>query len=768
VANWSAQQLVEFSTSLAPYGDEASVVHAAIERAAEAFEAEVAAVVRERSVVAAVGFPTGRIPEFEVLAVADGRSDTLQVPGVGVCAAVAVAIEDERIGSFIVARALDEPFTQEETSLLRGMVRMLALTLSSLHALEAERAIRAESERHAREKEEALATLRERQTLLERLSTIQRSISHRDELQAVLDSIVQGAHDLLGDEIVGLRLIDGHEPEFMVMVSSYGVAADVLAQTLRMPVGEGTGGRAISEGRVVVIEDYTHEAGGLEVFRHQGVRAAMAAPVHENGRVVGSLTVATRRARAYNHSEQEALLAFAEHASLALTDARTVEQQLYQAFHDPLTGLANRARFFDRLESAIADPSSQTVAVLFIDLDGFKVVNDSLGHATGDGLLVSVAERITGCLRGSDLAARLGGDEFAILTADGERPADTVPIAQRIIQAIGEPFVVGAREVFITASIGIATRGRHAEDAGELLRNADVAMYKAKTAGKGRYAIFEPGMHAAMVARLDLEADLRGALDREEFVVHYQPIMALESGTLSGFEALVRWQHPDRGLILPGEFIPLAEETGSIVGLGRWVMQQATQDLRDWQREYRVPGELTLSVNVSPRQFQQPSLVRQIAEAIKQAELDPSQIIIEITESVLMQDTESTIAKLWQIKRLGVRLAIDDFGTGYSSLSYLRRFPVDILKVDKSFIDGLLRGPEESALARAIVRLGHSLDLQTVAEGIEEHSQLETLLALRCENGQGYLYAPPLDRADAERFIVEHGGGTHRGLRSVS
>jgi diguanylate cyclase (GGDEF)-like protein len=435
---------------------------------------------------------------------------------------------------------------------------------------------------------------------------------------------------------------------------------------------------------------------------------------------------------------------------------RELNHQLtHQAFHDPLTNLANRARLTDRVQHALgrAARHDEELVVLFIDLDNFKAVNDSLGHAVGDQLLINVSERIRGCLRAVDTPARLGGDEFAVLLEDVVEPGEAMQVANRILESLQLPFVLADKEVFSNASIGIAFSHPGETDADELLRNADVAMYAAKSCGKGRVEVFESRLHTEVLRRLALEADLRAAVERNEFVIYYQPTVRLDSGDVSGFEALVRWQHPERGLVPPGEFIASAESSGLIVPIGRWVLREACQQVRRWQTAYAGAERLSISINLSARQLQDACIVDDVADALAASGLEPSALVLEITETLLMQDVEATVQRLRQLKALGVRLAIDDFGTGYSSLSYLRRFPVDVLKIDRSFVSGVGDGSEDAVLTEAIVMLAHTLRLKVVAEGIEEPEQLAFLRRLACDLGQGYYFARPLPVSELEDLL---------------
>lgn len=430
-----------------------------------------------------------------------------------------------------------------------------------------------------------------------------------------------------------------------------------------------------------------------------------------------------------------------------ITEQRALEEQLeHQAFHDSLTGLPNRALFMDRLEHALAraERREDSVAVLFLDLDNFKVINDSLGHEAGDQLLMEVSERLLYCLRPEDTVARLGGDEFTILVEDISEARGAIQIADRITEVLQLPFKIKDREVFVTTSLGIAISASGENLADDLLRDADTAMYQAKNKGKARYKVFDAAMNARAIQRLELENDLRRALSRKEFRVYYQPKVELASGRITAFEALVRWEHPERGLVLPNEFIPLAEETGLIIPLGRWVLEESCRQARKWQEQYPEYRSLIMCVNISERQLQHHKLSQEVAQILNETGLDPASLDLEITENVLMGDVHANIPVFQELKSLGVKLAIDDFGTGYSSLAHLKRFPVDYLKIDRSFVSGLGKDPKDAAIVTAIVTLAHTLGLGVVAEGIETAEQLKFLREIRCDLGQGYYFATPL------------------------
>ena len=430
-----------------------------------------------------------------------------------------------------------------------------------------------------------------------------------------------------------------------------------------------------------------------------------------------------------------------------VTDRKTLEAELRRlALHDGLTGLPNRTLFLDRVTHALAREPASPVAVLFVDLDDFKTVNDGLGHVAGDTLLKAVAGRLERCLRGQDTAARLGGDEFGILL-DEIAEGDAVDVAHRIGSAFADPFVVDGRTLHVTATVGVVVRKDERVSTEVLLRRADVAMYLAKTRGKNRVQMYEPGMEELFRERLELKGDLAAAVADQQFRLVYQPIVSLETGELEGFEALVRWQHPDRGLVPPNVFVPIAEETGDIVPLGQWVLETACTQLAAWQRTYGIRPRM--SVNLSIRQLEHPGLVAAVRAAIEDAGVHAADITLEITESVLAADVDVVKGQLTALRELGVKVAIDDFGTGYASFGYLNQFPVDVLKIDRAFVMNLEASESEEAdIVRAIVALARSRGLRTVAEGIEETTQAEVLRELECDSGQGYLYSKPMAPAD--------------------
>jgi diguanylate cyclase (GGDEF)-like protein/PAS domain S-box-containing protein len=441
-----------------------------------------------------------------------------------------------------------------------------------------------------------------------------------------------------------------------------------------------------------------------------------------------------------------------------VTERNRLEGQLrHRAFHDALTQLANRSLFADRIEHAIARQvrAEASVAVVVGDLDGFKTINDSLGHTAGDQLLVAAAQRLQNQLRPGDTAARLGGDEFAVLLEDVADVEEVQALAGRLLEVFTEPYAIAGKQLLVTASLGVAVN-RPGDGAEELVRNADMAMYLAKSSGKACYRVYEPEMHHAALARLDLEAELRQALRAGQFVVHYQPTVHVGTGEVRGFEALVRWDHPERGLLPPAQFIPLAEETGLIVELGHWVLGQACTQTRAWQLEH-PQLDLGISVNLSPRQFRDPRLIDDVASVLVGTGLDAPSLTLEITESVLVDEPGPAVDCLHEREALGVKVALDDFGTGYSSLGRLRELPIDVLKIDKGFIDGVAHDAESRGLVEAILRMAETLDLDTIAEGVEDARQADWLQGLGSGLVQGYLYSHPLPAASIPEFLRGRG-----------
>jgi diguanylate cyclase (GGDEF)-like protein len=756
----STQTLVQFLAAVSTCADERKATQTAAETAAAALEAEVGIVLIGGDAVASIGFPRGKVPPDDVAAVVSRQHQHLDVPGLGTCAALAAPLGVANGGYLLVARSGVSEFSAEESVLLRGMARTLALVLVMLRTVEAERQMRERSDSQAKDNAALLTSLQGRHRLLEQITSIQREIARRAPLDHVLRSIVVGAHELLGDEVANLFLLDDQDASRLVHVA--GPVADYDKPVACSDVAGSAANPAVTwlaiEFDTVVVAD----PATVQIADGLVLTCAMAAPVRESGKAVGALVVgSTERGKQYSEADKATLAAFAEQVSLAISDARTLED-IRVAHHDPLTGLASRRLFMDRLEYAIANAHREgsVLGLLFIDLDRFKMVNDTLGHGAGDQLLVEVATRLRACLRQSDSAARLGGDEFAVLLERVDGGDRALEVADRILSALRTPITVNGRSLFIDASIGVASGPRAVSDleaaAESMMHDADVAMYQAKQTGTGGYAVFDTAMRARFTERIELETALRLAIDRDEFVLHYQPIVELDSGRTLYVEALVRWQHPVHGLLAPLSFIPVAEECGLIHALGDWVLKAACRQARSWGDMLPAGGAPSICVNLSGPELHDPDLARRIWSALEESDLDPARLVLEITESVLLNESRSMVMQLLKLRDLGVRIGLDDFGAGYSSLRYLRAFPIDMLKVDKSFIDSIAVSPAAAALAEAIIELGTSLNLETVAEGIETGAQAGMLLAARCKLGQGFYFSRPVEASVmSERLLLE-------------
>jgi len=744
---WSTQQLTEFLAAIGTASSRAAAVRLAVERVADAVEAEIAAILIGGRLAAQVGFPPDAVPRGLLQRIAAGE-DAIEIEGLGPCRTAASRLGDDDDMRVVIARGGNVPFSGEERALLRGMARVLNLSLGNLRLLKRERAARRASQRQA-------AEIGERQRLLEALSTVERMIADRAPLPEILDVIVSGVGKLVGDELVSLRLLDPDMSGVLRMVASQGIPLDTYNEVERGVSGEGAGGLALEEDRMVVIEDYLGHSSAVPALTRLGVRAAAAAPIRQDGKPVGSLVVAsTVVGRRFRETEREALVAFAEHASLAVTDAARTRQMLHSALHDALTGLPNRALFSDRLDQRLVGGrrARPPAAVLFLDVDALKRINDSLGHLVGDEVLVETARRLTMSVRTEDTVARLAGDEFTVLLDSVTGESEALAVADRLLEAIRQPIVAGGRQLSLTASIGVRLARPGVDRSADAMRGADLAMYEAKVRGGGAVALFHPDLDQRAVRRLELEGELRAAMAAGELRVLYQPIVTLPDGRFIGVEALVRWDRGSRGLVSPVEFIPLAEETGLIVELGAWVLGEACRTVVGLDRESGT--ELNLSVNLSARQLLEPGLEATVAAALSASGLRAGRLTLEITEGVLMADTATTIDRLGSLRGLGVRVAIDDFGTGYSSLGYLRRFPLDAVKIDRSFIEDITEGTRQAALVHAIVELCRTLELDTVAEGVETYEQAARLTELGCEMAQGFHFGRPMTARDLARRLA--------------
>jgi diguanylate cyclase (GGDEF)-like protein len=625
---------------------------------------------------------------------------------------------------------------------------------------------------------------------------VYRRLSRERQLRAAAE-FLQDAGDALqrspGLETAVVRLLTQARVMFGAEIAQLTIfPANAGDKALRTTVSRGGGGEVMAPLELVELDDVLEadtdgaiirpptSPSAADMLARRSIGEAMVALLRGESRMLGSLLVGGHvDARPFAARDLQLFQTLAiqttttlEKGKLERSFARLTELQAqlsHQALHDSLTDLANRTLFGERIEQALARSAQggRRVAVIFIDLDDFKGVNDTLGHHTGDALLVGVAERLRTCLRRPDTAARLGGDEFAVLLEDIGGEAEAAIVARRIFDALRAPFDVGGAAVTARASLGVAVADSPVENAANLMRHADVAMYAAKAAGKDRYVVFAPGMEAGIVSRHRLRNELERAIDEAALALHYQPIVDLRSGDVVGLEALVRWRHPQRGLVGPSDFIPLAEETGQILEIGEFVLRTACSRLLRWQARFPALGPLSVSVNISARQLQQPMFVESVSDIVRSQGLRPEALILELTESILLEDASSSIAKLETLRRSGIRIAIDDFGTGYSSLSYLRRLPVDTLKIAKPFVDDLAAEEQDADFARAIIGIGTALRLELVAEGIESEVQLARLVELGCTRGQGYHLSEPLDAEHIDELLEHAGAFAARVIRAV-
>ncbi|MDQ1374837.1 MAG: hypothetical protein QOJ09_2175, partial [Actinomycetota bacterium] len=600
------------------------------------------------------------------------------------------------------------------------------------------------------------------QTVFRDVSARKQSEAFLDGYTRVLELITQGA--LLPETLAVItRLIEDMSPgtQCSILVVEDGrleIGAgpslpDAFLEALAgIPVEEGAGccGTAAFRKESVIVHDTATDpvmAGFRSLAEQFGVRSCWSIPIVDAAadEVIATFAVYSSKARTPGEGELRLLDRATHLAAIAIGRKRSEEELAHQALHDLLTGLPNRALLLDRLEQALARARRHEglVAVLFLDLDHFKVLNDSRGHAAGDELLQAVAGRLRDVIRPSDTVGRFGGDEFVVVCEGMNDEAEARLMGERIAKAVATPFPLSAGEVFIGVSVGISLATGN-DEADTALRDADAAMYRAKERGRGRVEVFDERLRVRSRLRYETESALRRALDRGELTVAYQPVVAVADGHMGGAEALVRWQHPDFGEILPDQFIPLAEEAGLITSIGAWVLEEACAQTARWVREHPEAAHFSISVNLSARQLLLPDLVDNVVDVLRRARLDASHLTIEITESVLMEDVDFSIERLHGLKELGVRLAVDDFGTGYSSLSYLKQLPLDTLKVDRSFVDGLGTDPHDSSIVAAVVALADALGLVALAEGVETRLHVAELRSLGCQLAQGFHYGRPM------------------------
>jgi len=595
-------------------------------------------------------------------------------------------------------------------------------------------------------------TLRRRQGHLEFLSRSMRTMQG-SQFRASVHELLEAARTMLSAEFAELIVVAHPAPQ-----SALRSAVSPLEQVLMEPFTlTDIRRRALevvsSQEAAALLPEFRQSHPLDEYLAELGLKDALVTALRGSDRLFGMVVVGNRMGdvATFTHDDRRLFETFASHSAALLENDRVKNQLRHQAFHDSLTGFANRVLFAEHVRKALiaAASGARPPAVLFLDLDDFKKVNDSLGHSAGDQLLLAAANRVRKSVRPGDVVARLGGDEFAILLAQSTR-AESEAVADRLVDGLRAPFTVDDTEVRVHASIGIASA--HAGIAvDDILRNADAAMYSAKTNGKGSYAWYDPAMHIASQRRHELAMTLEGSVDRDEIEAYYQPIVALDTGRIVGLEALARWRHPQRGLVLPDDFIPIAEETGAMPPIGRAILEIACRQLGDWRSRHRFHDELLMTVNLSQSELRNRQLTADIEHVLSETGIPPERLVLEITESSAMHHPETTLDMLTRLRRLGVRIALDDFGTGYSSLSHLRDLPIDMLKIAKPFID---RIEEESTFVDAILRLAETLGLEVVAEGIESKQQAEVLRSLGCSLGQGYYYAKPSEGLDVSSRLA--------------
>jgi diguanylate cyclase (GGDEF)-like protein len=589
----------------------------------------------------------------------------------------------------------------------------------------------------------AYSTLRRRQGHLEFLSRSMRAMQGAEFRSSVRD-LLEAARTMLSAEVAEIIVLSGSREEGALR-SVVSATEEALMEPIELSKAHVRALRHISAHEAAALLARGRQPDVLDDYlAEEGLEDAIVTALHGADRVFGMVLVGNRLGDGptFTHDDRRLFETFASHAAALLENDRVKSQLRHQAFHDSLTGFANRRLFADRVHKALAVPATgrRAPVVLFIDLDDFKTINDSLGHSAGDQLLITVAGRVRSSLRPEDLIARLGGDEFAVLLESADR-TETEVVATRLVEELRAPFVLEGRELRVHASVGIA-QAEPGNSADDLLRNADVAMYSAKASGKGRFAWYDPEMHVRVQRRHELARTLEGSVEREEIEAYYQPIVALATGRVVGLEALARWRHPVRGLVLPESFIPLAEETGVMRPIGRTMLRLACEQLNSWRARHRFHDELMVCVNLSESELRSATITDDVQAILEESGIPPDRLVLEITESSAMQDPIAAIETLTKLRGLGVRLALDDFGTGYSSLSHLRDFPIDMLKIAKPFIDRIER---DRTFVEAILGLAGVLELEVVAEGIETQEQAEALRALGCTLGQGYYYAEPAE-----------------------
>jgi diguanylate cyclase (GGDEF)-like protein len=762
-ATWTTQQLVAFLAEVSACRDAESAARAAAEAAAMATESEVGAVVIDGRVVASVGYPPDDLPFDELVRAAGGAPEPLPSRDGDLTHISVATIGRIEWGRLVTARRAGE-YESAERGLLRAMATVLGLTLDLLRTLEAERRSRAGQEAKTRQVSQLLAHARmQRQQTLERISAIQRAISSRRELTEVLDAITEAACELLESDMAELRLTSG--PNGDLIFSARGIDPELAAEA-QDPTTDASLIADATRSATAVIENDLPRRRPQNRLGRDGAQAAMAVPVRLAGEVVGGLVVATRSPRRTYGPPDEALAStLAEHAALALQDASTVAelqqtlaQAMHQAQHDSLTGLSNRGTFLSDLDRQLAVREAPAIAVMFVDLDHFKAVNDTRGHAAGDRLLQLTGRRLISSLRPGDHVARMGGDEFAIMLRGITEEQRGLVAALRVFDALTQRADLFGEEINVGASVGLAV-ARQGDTSAALLARADLALYEAKRRGRGQVCLYHPGLEEGAHRPEGLGSQIRDALEAGQIAVRYQPVFRLGSPSPIGLEALAHWDHPDLGPIPPEEFLRIAEEAGVTVPIGHRVLSSACTALSKLRTTTGLP--LTLCVNLSPQQIRDEDLPGLIATQLVEHDLEASDLVLEVTESVLKNQVERALARLLET---GVRFALDGFGTGDSSLSTLRRLPMDWLKIDKSLVArlheqarperALCRGSvDEAGLVQAVIGMGAGLGLRVVAQGVETQAQLDHLRGMGCEYAQGALLAPPMGEGELVTWL---------------
>jgi diguanylate cyclase (GGDEF)-like protein/excisionase family DNA binding protein len=659
---------------------------------------------------------------------------------------VPLVYEDEVLGVLTLTRLGRGAFDATDLRLAQIVAAQAAVALFNARQLE-------EIQRRGEALERRLASQRQLLAITERL------LLTRDR-GAIFDAIADTLAEVVPHDTLTIYLVDRSAACLIPILARDPYAEQIMAT--RPALGAGITGDVINKGEAELINDAEHDPRVINVpgTPSDDEESLIVAPVLGKDGVVGALNLYRVR-HEFDNEDLELVKLFANHVAIALENAAMNEQLVNAALTDPLTGLPNRRLFVDRIEHALArrERVAGSVAVFFLDIDRFKLVNDGLGHAAGDAALRAVGERLRSSLRAGDTVARLGGDEFGILIDAVADVDEATRIAQGVFDSLLEPLAIDGHAVNLRASIGLALdRARETLSADELLRDADTAMYRAKSNGRARVAVFEPSMHAHQLARLELDGELRETIARGQLELRYQPIVDLATGQIVAAEALVRWRHPTRGLLSPDDFIKLSEESGHIVALGRWVVREASRSARAWQKQLVVGPQFQVAVNTSAREVVEPGFVDGVLGAVTDGGLSPSNLTLEITESMLLADEVASIAALQRLRDAGVHIVIDDFGTGYSALSYLNQMPVDGLKIDRSFVQGLGRAREKSAIVRATIAFARGLGLVVTAEGIETPAQLRQLVGLHCNRGQGFLFSEPREAGHIAELL--RSGGT--------